>query len=77
MAVDVLDIGTVHFPTGRHHADVHMDVGGHDLMEHIVKRPEILLDVAIFRMTNYRRHMESTVQSFIQNSRTDEAAGPD
>ena len=30
---------------GRHHADVHMDVRGRKLMEHILELAEILLDV--------------------------------
>ena len=32
---------------GRHHADVHMDVGGRKLMEHILELAEILLDVLL------------------------------
>ena len=32
---------------GRHHADVHMDVGRNQLMEHILELAEILLDVPL------------------------------
>ena len=33
--------------SGRHHADVHMDVRGNDLVEYILKLAEILLDVSL------------------------------
>ena len=33
--------------SGRHHADVHMDVGGNDLVEHILDLAEILLNVPL------------------------------
>ena len=32
---------------GRHHADVHMDVGGDQLVEHILDLTEILLNVTL------------------------------
>ena len=37
----------VPLPGGRYHADVHMDVRGDQLMEHILERAEILLDVPL------------------------------
>ena len=33
--------------SGRHDADVHMDVGGNDLVEHILDLAEILLNVPL------------------------------
>ena len=37
----------VPIPRGRHHADVHMDVRGRQLVEHILKLAEILLNVPL------------------------------